>query len=85
VAERPALVIVDLTMAGVSTWGLIDALIADPRTRHIPFIICSGAIQELRKAEARVQSLGGDVLDKPFDIDLLVRKIRHLIAGVGPT
>src|SRR4051812_41401859 len=36
VAERPALVIVDLTMEGVPTWGLVDAMVADPRTRHIP-------------------------------------------------
>jgi two-component system response regulator (stage 0 sporulation protein F)/two-component system alkaline phosphatase synthesis response regulator PhoP/two-component system KDP operon response regulator KdpE len=80
-AEGPALVIVDLTMAGVHTWGLIETLVDDPRTRAMPFIICSGAVPELRAAEERVRSLGGDVLVKPFDLDLLIEKVHGLIAG----
>jgi DNA-binding response OmpR family regulator len=79
--EGPALVIVDLTMAGVHTWGLIETMVVDPRTRATPFIICSGAVQELRGAEARVRSLGGDVLVKPFDLDRLIEKVHGLIAG----
>jgi CheY-like chemotaxis protein len=78
-AERPALVILDLKMAGLQTWELVDTLAADPRTARLPFIICSGAIAELRAAEARVQALGGDVLGKPFDLELLLSKVEHLI------
>lgn len=77
----PALVIVDLTMAGMQSWGLVDALTSDPRTRQTPFIVCSGAVQELRTAEARVRELGGAVLAKPFDLDDLTRMIRDLIQG----
>jgi DNA-binding response OmpR family regulator len=79
VAERPALVIMDLTMDGVRAWDLVDALVADPRTERMPFIVCSGAVQELMAAEARLQALGGDVLTKPFDLDLLLDKIRTMI------
>src|SRR4051794_19719623 len=53
-AERPALVIVDLRMAGVESWGLIDALVADPRTGQTPFLVCSGAVVELHAAFARI-------------------------------
>lgn len=78
---NPVLVIVDLTMAGMQSWGLVDALASDPRTRQTPFIVCSGAVHELRTAENRVRELGGAVLAKPFDLDDLTRMIRDLIQG----
>lgn len=78
-AERPALVIADLRMAGVRRWELVDALIADPRTGRTPIIVCSAAAAELKDAEDRLRIRGGDVLTKPFDIDTLVAKVRGLI------
>ena len=78
----PALVILDLNMAGVSTWGLVDALASNPRTSRTPFIVCSGAVQELRTAEDRIRELGGAVLAKPFDLDDLIRMVRDLMRGV---
>jgi DNA-binding response OmpR family regulator len=80
-SEHPALVILDLTMAGTLTWNLVDTLAADPRTRRTPFIICSGAVHELNAAEDRIRALGGDVLGKPFDLDQLLLKVRNLIAS----
>ena len=77
-AERPALVIADLRMAGVERWELVEALQADPRTARTPIIVCSGAVAELQAAEARLQAAGSDVLTKPFDIDVLFQKVRHL-------
>jgi DNA-binding response OmpR family regulator len=78
----PALVIVDLTMDGVHSWALVDAFAANPRTRRTPFIVCSGAVQELRAAEDRIRELGGAVLAKPFDLDRLMQLVRGLIRGV---
>jgi CheY-like chemotaxis protein len=78
VAERPALVIVDLTMAGVDGLAVVDQLAADPRTRATPFLICSGAVSEIHAVEAQIRSLGGDVLAKPFDLELLIRKVGTL-------
>lgn len=80
-AERPALVIADLQMAGVRQWELVDGLIADPRTGDTPVIVCSGAAAELMEAEDRLRAQGSDVLVKPFDLDVLVRKVRDLIAA----
>jgi len=78
-AERPDLVIADLRMAGVRCWELVDALMADPRTGQVPIIVCSGAAAELQAAEERLRAQGGDVLVKPFDIGVLVQKVRDLI------
>jgi CheY-like chemotaxis protein len=78
-AVRPALVIVDLRMAGVREWDLVDALIDDPRTGRTPIIVCSGAAAELRAAEERLGEQGVDVLEKPFDVDVLVSMVRTRI------
>ncbi len=79
--ERPSLVIVDLRMAGVQSWELVDALIADPRTGRTPIVVCSGAAAELMEARERLRAEGGDVLVKPFDIEVLVRTVRELIGA----
>lgn len=81
--EQPALVIMDLTMDGVQSWELLDALVADPRTAATPFIVCSGAVHALEAAEGRLRTLGGDVLVKPFDLDLLLEKVQVLIGRTG--
>lgn len=78
-AESPRLVILDLRMAGVGEWEIVDALKADPALAPIPIIVCSGAVAELREAEARLRAQGCDVLPKPFDIDVLVQKVSRLI------
>jgi CheY-like chemotaxis protein len=80
--ERPALIIADLRMAGVRNWELVDALLVEPTTGKAPIIVCSGAAAELQAAEPRLRAQGGDVLVKPFDLDVLVRKVRQLI-GTG--
>src|SRR5690349_21561520 len=64
-AEQTALVIADLVMAGVPQWGLIDGLLADPRTARVPIIVCSGATHELQSGQARLQARNCDVLVKP--------------------
>ena len=79
-ASEPALVIADLKMAGVDHWELVDALMTDQRTAHLPVIVCSGAVTELRAAEPRIQARGGDVLIKPFDIQVLAGMVKRLIA-----
>jgi CheY-like chemotaxis protein len=81
--EQPALVIADLRMAGVQSWELVDALLADPRTGPIPVLICSGAAAELRAEEPRLAACGADVLVKPFDIETLIGKVRGLISRSG--
>lgn len=80
-AAAPVLVIADLKMAGVERWELVDALMTDDRTAHLPLIVCSGAVTELRTAEPRIQAHGGDVLIKPFDIQVLTGMVKRLIAA----
>ncbi|MGE3267694.1 MAG: two-component system response regulator [Chloroflexota bacterium] len=79
IAEQPSLVIIDLRMAGVSQWELVDTIFTHQQTARVPVIVCSGAVAELHQAEARLKSLGGDILVKPFDIQALLSKVKRLL------
>ena len=57
IKEQPVLVIADLGMVGIGQWELVDALMTDSQTAHVPIIVCSGAVSELREAEARLLAL----------------------------
>ena len=77
--ERPDLVMLDLRMAGVAEWEVLEALKADRATADIPVIVCSGAVDELQAAEPRLRSLGCDILVKPFDIDDLLARVERAV------
>jgi CheY-like chemotaxis protein len=80
-SEQPALVMVDLVMAGVTQWELVDAMLSDPRTAHTTVIVCSGATHELQAGEARLPADRCAVLVKPFAIDALLGKIELLLGA----
>ena len=77
--EAPDLVMLDLRMAGVAEWEVLDALKADRSTADIPVIVCSGAVDELQAAESRLRALGCDILTKPFDIDDLYERVERAV------
>lgn len=77
--ERPDLVIADVRMPGLAAFAVLDLLAADSKTRDIPVLLCTGAVQEVDEAAERLQRDGVEVLLKPFDIDdLLMRLARRL-------
>ena len=51
--ETPALVILDLRMAGVDDWQVLAELRAEPRTAAVPIIICSGASKSCGRPRRR--------------------------------
>ena len=78
--EKPALVIIDLQMehpeAGLH---VLEELRADPTTAGIPVIICSADGRVLQEKAATIQALNGEVLEKPFHLDVLQAKINMLL------
>ena len=71
---QPAAITLDLMMPEMDGWQVLQALKNDPKTRHIPVIICS-----LQEEEARGFSLGAaDFLVKPFLADELLHAIERL-------
>jgi two-component system phosphate regulon response regulator PhoB len=75
--DRPALVLLDLNMPGMSGDEVIRALRSDSSGGRLPILILSGApvtSQELRELDA-----DGAVL-KPFDIQALIEQIRSHVS-----
>jgi CheY-like chemotaxis protein len=79
----PDLIILDTWLESREAgWTLFQVLRLDPETKKIPVLICSSDLAEFEK---RAASLEGHahvgVLNKPFDIDVLVRSVRRMLAG----
>jgi DNA-binding response OmpR family regulator len=74
----PDLVILDIRLPDISGWDILQALKLDAQTAHIPILVCSAAVQELRSLEAQLAGMGIDILVKPFAIDSLLEKARIL-------
>jgi CheY-like chemotaxis protein len=71
----PDIVITDLAMPIMDGCETIRRLRADPRTRHIPIIACSGD-----GARRRMDPAGPDVfLAKPCPLDMLIAEVRRLL------
>ncbi|PFG64601.1 response regulator receiver modulated diguanylate cyclase [Thioclava sp. ES.031] len=82
-AQRPGLILLDVTLPDMTGEGLIARLRADPRTRRIPIIAMTGRdTPELRVT--LLQAGANEVLAKPFDELVLLARLRSLIrAHVG--
>lgn len=77
--EAPSLVLLDLMLPKLDGYEVARRLKGDPLTTSIPII----AITALARPRDRARAIDAgcdDYLDKPFDLDLLERKIRANIA-----
>jgi CheY-like chemotaxis protein len=77
----PDLVLVDLFWSRHSLgWSLIERLLADPRTRRVPLLICTTAIRSQREREHLPAGADWPVLPMPFDIGRLLDEVRASLA-----
>ena len=81
----PDLMILDYMWAREDTgWALLQMLRLDPRTAHIPIILCTGAVREVTELNAHLKEMGVTVVLKPFDLEHLLREIARLLDEVTP-
>jgi CheY-like chemotaxis protein len=81
-AQQPDLVILDLWLEHPQAGSMVlDLLMGDPTTRHIPLIIASAYRQFLGDQEAHLRAHGYVILDKPYSIMALLTEIRTLLDG----
>ena len=80
--EQPDLVILDINSAHPSEgWHLLDLLRLHPTTTNIPVIVCSTDPYILREKAAWLAEMRCDTLEKPFDLDALLDKVRSVLGS----
>jgi CheY-like chemotaxis protein len=78
--QLPDLIIQDIRIGGEEHgWTILNLLTLDPRTRPIPVIVCSAAIQSLHEHQEWLNQYGIRALPKPFDLDTLLGAVEEMI------
>ena len=73
---KPQLIITDMLMSGVDGRTLSKQIKSDPQTKNIKIMMMSAHPD----AEKESKNIGiDDFLEKPFEIDHLVRKVQNLL------
>jgi DNA-binding response OmpR family regulator len=82
---RPDLIILDTWLESREAgWILFQVLRLDRETREIPVLICSSDLEEYEKRAAALEEHSRvDVLNKPFDIDVLIRRVNQMLSTAG--
>ena len=79
-ADRPDLILMDLSLPGLDGWEVTRQLKASPDTRHIPIIALTA--HAMTGDREKALAAGCDDYDsKPVDFDRLRAKIQALLPG----
>jgi PAS domain S-box-containing protein len=78
-ASKPALVIMDINLPGMSGLDALVALRRDRETAHIPVIALTAAAAD-RDRRRGLEAGFADYLTKPVDVDVLIAAIRAALA-----
>ena len=82
---HPDLIILDVMLPDINGQAVCELIRQDPTMSDIKIICISGMIEEDKIEELKVAG-ANDFLNKPLDIDELVRRVcRHLDIETGPT
>ncbi|HET9014336.1 MAG TPA: response regulator [Thermomicrobiaceae bacterium] len=83
--ERPDLVILDIRMEQpASGWNLLDLVRLDPATTDLPVLVCSADALFLRAKADLLRAQRCEALEKPFDLDVLLERVRGMLAAADP-
>ena len=81
--DRPDIVLADVGMPEHNGYEVAAFVKGNPQTAHIPVVLLTGAFEPVD--EARAKSVGCDgVLVKPFEPQLVINRVKDLLAGRQP-
>ncbi len=81
----PGVIIIDyMWTSSDDEWVFLTMLTMSPRTRHIPLILCTAAVQQAKDLQEHLFEMGIRVVLKPFDIEHLIRVV-HEALETGPS
>jgi CheY-like chemotaxis protein len=79
-AMAPDVIIMDYLWAhSDDEWVLLTMLKMDPATRHIPLVLCTGAVREVGALQEHLATMNVTVVLKPFDIDHLIQVVNEVL------
>ena len=80
--ELPDIVLLDVQMPDVDGWETLSRVRSDPRTSHLPVVLCT--VKGLPEDALKGWTLGCDgYLGKPFDIGGLVNELQTVLDRDG--
>jgi CheY-like chemotaxis protein len=79
-AERPDIVLADVGMPKVDGYGVAAHVKGTAALKHIPVLLLTGAFEPIDEEKARATGCDG-VLVKPFEPQVLISRVRELLAG----
>ena len=82
-AERPDIVLADVGMPDRDGYEVAAFVKRDPNLAHIPVVLLTGAFEPVDEARARAIGCDG-VLVKPFEPQMVINRVRDLLAGERP-
>jgi two-component system NtrC family sensor kinase len=78
--EAPDLIILDIRLEKPdSGWMVLEMVRLDPTTKKIPVIVCSADTIQLQTKQEMLRAQGCEMLEKPFDLDALLKLVDQLI------
>lgn len=81
-ATQADMLILDIHLPGLGSFEIMQAMKADPELAALPILVCSASrpsLNVLRELMVGVNLQMPTVLEKPFDLDELLRSIEDLI------
>ena len=79
-AEPPDLVVLDIRVGHEEHgWTVLDLVRLDPSTTRIPVIVCSTDMRLLSAKADMLRAKRCDILEKPFDLNDLLYKVRSFV------
>jgi DNA-binding response OmpR family regulator len=76
-ANQPDIVLLDLEMPFLDGFGVLNALRADPRTRHLPVIVVTGR-EDIEAVDRAFEAGATSFVVKPLNWRLLSHQVRYV-------
>jgi CheY-like chemotaxis protein len=81
--HMPSCVILDVRLGDQAIGHtILENMRADDELRDIPVIVCTADSQFIREHTDLLKLLDADVLEKPFDLEILEEKVERAVGGV---
>lgn len=82
--DRPDIVLADVGMPERNGYEVAAFVKGNPSTAHIPVVLLTGAFEPVDEGRARAVGCDG-VLVKPFEPQIVISRVKDLLAGRAPS